>query len=49
MKKTNWGLTLFVGIVSASAALLFAPKPCIEKELLEYIGETDGEVQGDKG
>ena len=35
MKKTNWGLTLFVGIVSASAALLFAPKS--GKELREDI------------
>ena len=26
MKKNNWGLTLFVGVVAAGVALLFAPK-----------------------
>ena len=35
MKKNNWGLTLFVGVVAAGAALLFAPKS--GKELRDDI------------
>ena len=35
MKKNNWGLTLFVGVVAAGVALLFTPKS--GKELRDDI------------
>lgn len=47
MKKNNWSLALLVGLISATVALLFAPKSGKElrQDLKEKTNETKDSVK----
>lgn len=47
MKKNNWSLALLVGLISATVALLFAPKSGKElrQDLKEKANETKDSVK----